>query len=571
MDTYLEYKYICTELQLEPINREVYEEIENCIQYTPNGLKEIIIGDEISALYHSQSATNHDNFISFPIEFESPCIFCAETKISLIDKIYTEVDKCKIEKFSRYATLVSVFSLKHRIPFSYTENFSEQPWSVVFPLPGCPHCSKKKKFTWKDAREKSILEVINKKTTSDNTSGIRHLSPVSFIKNNRYAIGYSSILANPGQENNRGIFLTNSFIYTGESIEKLETAGGKGYSSEQSLASWLGEGLERYYLDLRCSNDTFPKDLKEKQKNNIINNFKLPAIMPGSLEEINPYKTQWPYAEVKSLFSNKTELAPRSLIFCPDEVPENYISATTSSTNGAASGSNIQEAIIQGILELIERDSFWFYCRTDATPFAIPNEFIPNQINNLISLEKEGKFFIQLLKSPFNIHVVQTTYMRNNAKTNESHTARGTGASHSLEKAIYRSFSECIQILDSLDTGESIDLDDFDMRRLWHSGESIKKFKNFFTDSLPTLDNKNYLDFTEPSLGNLFLDSYKQGIKFFYYILHSDENISIVKSLGNEINSLDSEFYKNSNRLYDFSLLINNPFREIIYNESTFM
>lgn len=571
-NTYFEYVDICLSLSLDPIQEKEYKHINNQIRYNSNGSQKILAANSTITLYHSSNEEGLQTFTSFPDSVKSPCIKCSEEKINLINLIYKDVSKGKIVDFDKYATLVSVFSIVHRIPFSYTENFLDQPWSVVFYLPGCHECTDNIKFTWNDALRKSIdTDKDKNEKNSDNTSGVRSLSPIKFIENNRYAIGYNAILANPGQQNLMGVFLTNSFIFTGKKLSELETAGGKGYTSEQSLASWLGEGLERYYLNIQSLHGDKYLSINMEDKEKVIEEFRLPAILPGSLKEINPYTNKWAYTEVKEILTEKITLAPRSLVFCPDFGSSEFIAATTSSTNGAASGSNTEEATIQGILELVERDAFWFYCRTDAEPFAIPYEFIPETIKETISSQTNGVFYFQLLKSPFDIHVVQSTYLRKVPDIGKSITARGTGASHILEKAIFRSFAECVQLLDSLDTGEEIQKNDFDMRNIWYSGESVKVFERFFKHSLPKLVLDCYKDFPEPSIASLLTQANAQGMNFYYYPLYVSNNVSVVKSLSNEINSLDSEFYKQSDRISRFSEQTGVPFKEIKYHESTFM
>lgn len=264
-------------------------------------------------------------------------------------------------------------------------------------------------------------------------------------------------------------------------------------------------------------------------------------------------------------------LIPRSLVYCPDlaEIPE--VAVTTSSTNGAATGSDFNEAAILGITELVERDAFWFYCRTDAKPFWVPPDFIPSAMVEDASLNEKGEFFFQLLKSPFNIHVVQAVFRRKHDLEGKSKTARGTGASYSLGKAVYRAFSECIQIISSLDTGESIDESDFDMRRAWYVGESTCLFPSFFTRSLSALPDGSYEDFKHPSLADLSSQAKAQDIRFYLYKLFEAENVCVVKALCNEINSLDSEFYCHSRRLERYSRLTGVKFNEIKYHKSTFM
>lgn len=245
--TYYEYKDICSLLNLLPLSRKeyraTYEEQSWGQQYG------ILTNNNSIDIYSLTHDGGYKTVSAFPRDLESPCIKCLASKLSLLDGMYDHLSRESIECFARYAGLVSVFAEHHNIPFSYTEIFSDQPWSVVYPTPGCSFCKKNKIFNWNQARHRISEKRRGSRTFSDNTSGIRRLNPQEFIKTNRHVIGYGAIVPNPGLEEKYGVFLTNSHIYTGRNLSELETAGGKGYSEEQSVASWLGEGLERYYLN----------------------------------------------------------------------------------------------------------------------------------------------------------------------------------------------------------------------------------------------------------------------------------------------------------------------------------
>lgn len=147
------------------------------------------------------------------------------------------------------------------------------------------------------------------------------------------------------------------------------------------------------------------------------------------------------------------------------------------SSNGTAAGSDIQSASIQAMLELIERDAFWFYCRTTASPFAVPCKYIPERILRIMDSNPDIKYIFETLPNPFDIPVVQVLAIDQCSQTAKS--ARGTGAAFNLSDAIERAFNECNQMITSLRTAARID-SATDMRSIWFSGEAEKIFANLF-------------------------------------------------------------------------------------------
>ena len=147
------------------------------------------------------------------------------------------------------------------------------------------------------------------------------------------------------------------------------------------------------------------------------------------------------------------------------------------SSNGTAAGSDIQSASIQAMLELIERDAIWFYCRTTASPFAVPCKYIPERILRIMDSNPDIKYIFETLPNPFDIPVVQVLAIDQCSQTAKS--ARGTGAAFNLSDAIERAFNECNQMITSLRTAARID-SATDMRSIWFSGEAEKIFANLF-------------------------------------------------------------------------------------------
>lgn len=575
---YTEYVELCELLGLSPSEEKTVTDVVNRIELGESGsgqsgLAELTdLGVSVVTFCDENQKITHT---SLPSKYSSPCRDCVRVKLSICNEIYTDAASSEDTPIFG-AALPTLFASLHDIPFATTASFDEQPWSIVMPHIGCSctqSTSDTEQFTWDKARSREREEVSHSELqVYGGTSGTRAMEPSEFIALNRFAIGFASIVTNPIHSELRSVHLVNSFVYTGADLDSLETAGGKGFTAEQSLASWLGEAFERYYLSgkLPSNQHTVLVDPTTEEISRISEVFGMPALaFDGNV--ISTTKADWKCVGVDNLSSRSKDLLPTSLIWCPDLPNASDEPPTFSSTNGAATGATVQEATLQGLLELIERDAFWLYGRTGISTTAIPRELFPENIEALIQNETEGDYSVHLLRTPFDIHVVQTTFARQEVSAGESYTARGTGASHSLEVAIARSFAECQQMLDSLDTGEQIEPNSFDMRRLWFTGESVRELSNFFGNHSDTLATRQFEDFPAPTVDSIVMQGEHQGMIFYRYVLHETDRLAVVKVVGSDVNSMDPTFYRNSSRLRFFADQLELGNHEIKYRGSLFM
>lgn len=150
-------------------------------------------------------------------------------------------------------------------------------------------------------------------------------------------------------------------------------SGGKGSSREQAIAGALAEGLERYSCSWRGDGRAIRARMSDLGRDAVnprdilafsdaqyaaraeINErgeryYRVPEIFdPGQIIEWTP---------VRSLTSGNLRFVPTAL--CWFGYPASFAHADS---NGCAAGNNLEEAILQGLCELIERDSvaIWWY------------------------------------------------------------------------------------------------------------------------------------------------------------------------------------------------------------------
>ncbi len=157
-------------------------------------------------------------------------------------------------------------------------------------------------------------------------------------------------------------------------------SSGKGSSRQQAMASAFGEAIERYSgiyqgneASTRCRFHDFaagdalpPNDVmgfSEQQyaRRDITNRlgkrapFHIPE--PFDPDRVRDWSAAWSLTENKQIFV-PTEL---SYYYAPIAGPTDCLA----DSNGAAAGNTIDEAIVQGFLELVERDAYalWWYNR----------------------------------------------------------------------------------------------------------------------------------------------------------------------------------------------------------------
>lgn len=160
-------------------------------------------------------------------------------------------------------------------------------------------------------------------------------------------------------------------------------AMGKGQTVEQSQASAMCEALERYcattwadrdlitatYADVRdCA--LSPNELVEFTPESF-SRFKNATSNPQNCrnifghERMRPFGADLPMHWVRgfSLIKNKPVLVPayQTLIFA--EAPQNVFTCAPMNTDGLSLGNNLEEAVLQGFYEGLERDAIMIFMR----------------------------------------------------------------------------------------------------------------------------------------------------------------------------------------------------------------
>ena len=176
---------------------------------------------------------------------------------------------------------------------------------------------------------------------------------------------------------------------------------GKGAKKEQAKASAMMEGFERYSAEIQKSDEENFKiatideiyDMDFIRPNDLILSNEVKIL---DFEKEN--KLEWTLAS--DILTEKDYFIPSNSIFHP-YVPrkkEGAIAIFKGNTNGLASGNVLEEAVLHGILEVIERDAWSIFELTKTNKKEINIETIDNSlINDLLQKFKKESVDIKLM------------------------------------------------------------------------------------------------------------------------------------------------------------------------------
>jgi len=235
-------------------------------------------------------------------------------------------------------------------------------------------------------------------------------------------------------------------------VDYLEGNSGKGIDKNSALYSLVGESVERF--SAWQSNREISKHNKPRvtNKKNYYDVSEFHPFGPKWSEYLASEKIALPLYEVKDEISpNRICLVSECLIPFPYEALEPQYDVTTSSTGGLAVHSDYKKAVINGALELFERDDLYSSFLFQKDGFVLDFSNISAQLSTathdfilLLNCLKNNQLdywcVVYSLKSTlpivhFFIHDKQNHFF-----------SRGTGSGYTLVEAIEKALIEGLQI-----------------------------------------------------------------------------------------------------------------------------
>jgi ribosomal protein S12 methylthiotransferase accessory factor len=267
---------------------------------------------------------------------------------------------------------------------------------------------------------------------------------------------------------NTNYFATHNYAPRPESVEELKAglsggSFGKGSTADQGEASALMEAIERYscsfqgdeirltrrFADFPAGEAIHPNDVmlfSEAQ----YGRDAVPTISPGpSKAMLTPFdrtaEIEW--SPVWSLRDNCFKYIPTSLLYFfykgpgADGVPP-------ADSNGCAAGNTLEEAIVQGFLELVERDSYaiWWYNRLQR-PTVDLSQFDDPYIRELEKQFSEAGRRLWVLDVTSDLGVPSFVAVMHWTEGSQEQIEFGSGAHFDARIALLRSLTELNQFL----------------------------------------------------------------------------------------------------------------------------
>jgi ribosomal protein S12 methylthiotransferase accessory factor len=219
--------------------------------------------------------------------------------------------------------------------------------------------------------------------------------------------------------------------------------GGKGITKDHAKASAMMEGFERYSAERQSSDESIISNL-----NDIDNNIDPKSLnLPKDLErvDINDWDLEWSIA--RDIISEKDYYIPTNAVYHPYNPKDNAKTLFKSNTNGLASGNILEEAILHGMFEVIERDAWSIFELTHKNYSQIDLDSIESDVINEIieKFESEG-IKIKLMDFTADINIPTIAASADDTVTKDAGLLTlGMGTHLDPEVAILRALTEVAQ------------------------------------------------------------------------------------------------------------------------------
>ena len=221
--------------------------------------------------------------------------------------------------------------------------------------------------------------------------------------------------------------------------------GGKGISKEHAKASAMMEGFERYSAERQENDETVIASISEiSEKGNYIEPKSL--NLPKEFEKMDMANFPLEWSLTHDLISDEDYYIPTNAIFHP-YTHENAKSLFKSNTNGLASGNILEEAILHGIFEVIERDAWSIFELTHKNYSQIDLNSIENELicKTIEKFESEG-IKIKLMDFTADIDIPTIAASADDTVTKDAGLLTlGMGTHLDPEVAVLRALSEVAQ------------------------------------------------------------------------------------------------------------------------------
>ena len=335
---------------------------------------------------------------------------------------------------------------------------------------------------------------------------------------------------------------------------------GKGATREQAKASAMMEGFVRYSAERQDKDsertfvDTYNNLINDPStSNNVLDPRDL--LLPKNYGNENVANSRLEWIEAEDIISEETIYVPSNAVFHPyvptREVSPSPIAIFKGNTNGLASGNIIEESVLHGIFEVVERDAWSIFELTKRNKREINQDTIENEIiNELLDKFHSQGINIKLMDLTADLKITTIAASADDTVLKDpALLTLGVGTHLNPEVAVIRALTEVAQSRATQIHGTREDTIRADFMR--KSGyERMKKMnRHYFQKEEETIDLKDIEDKSSHSIKRDIETSIeevqKAGFKQILYTdLTRDEigiNVSRVIIPKAELYSLDEE------------------------------
>ena len=341
----------------------------------------------------------------------------------------------------------------------------------VAPRPQCPECGQKK---LRDPRRPPAPVALSAGAKLVMTSGgyrsvssratvsrfRKHVSPLTGVVSRLERVEADLPL-------NTNYYASHNFSAPAKTVDELRAglsggSFGKGSTAEQGEASALMEAIERYsgifqgdeirrrrrFMDFAPGDAILPNDVQlfsDAQFRGERLAIDGPELTPTPPPFDPSAEVQW--SPVWSLRDERFKYLPTGLLyfFHTDSLAAGEIHADS---NGCAAGNTIEEAIVQGFLELVERDSYaiWWYNRLQRQELDL-SRFDDSYIRDLKSQLAETGRRLWVLDITNDLGIPSFVALSHAAQNGHDFVEYGSGSHFDARIALLRALTEVNQFL----------------------------------------------------------------------------------------------------------------------------
>lgn len=222
--------------------------------------------------------------------------------------------------------------------------------------------------------------------------------------------------------------------------------GGKGITKDHAKASAMMEGFERYSAEKQDCDEVIVANINEiSEKGDYIDPISLNLPKDFRKENLEAMQLEWSLA--KDIISDEEFYVPTNAVYHPYLHDNNVQSLFKSNTNGLASGNVLEEAILHGMLEVIERDAWSIFELTHKNYAQIDLDSIESEtVNDIIEkFESEG-IKIKLMDFTADVKIPTIAASADDTVTKDAGLLTlGMGSHLDPEVAILRALTEVAQ------------------------------------------------------------------------------------------------------------------------------